>query len=555
MPGFRSTGAAPTSLPDCVQQPEGHTAVDELHQNLNARGHGQAGSATTPRPNGTAPAGPGVKRRLAVMAGALALIVTGIWTSLGVADQAPATAGPVATSVAGVQSLYAADLVARINAERGARSSGSAPIPTLTVDPGLQADAQAWSAHIAATGTVADPSLPPGSGPSSQVCVFAANSGSTGYGYWPGDGSDGMDAAYMASTYHRQNELEAAYTSVGVGVTCADNQAWTVELFGYQYGDIPSASARQSSQNASQGDPVPATPVVAGTPSGDPVYCPGQTIGPNGATTATSGQFAYPYAVAPVPGEPDGAAPAAGVGMAATNDGGGYWLARADGSVTAYGDAVNYGSMAGTSLNAPITHIVATNDGRGYWLVASDGGIFTFGDAHFYGSMGGQHLNAPVVDIAPTADDGGYWLVASDGGVFTFGDAKFAGSMGGHPLNEPVVGIARDGNTNGYWMVASDGGIFSFGGAPFLGSMGDVKLAQPVVGMASTPGGGGYWFVASDGGFFSFGNAAFLGSMGGKALNAPVTGMAADPTGSGYWMDASDGGVFSFGAAHFFGAE
>jgi uncharacterized protein YkwD len=549
MTGFRSTGAVPTSLPDCVEQLEGHTAVDQLHENLDAREPGRAGSATTHRPSGTAPAAPGVKRRLAVMAGALALIVTGIWTSIGVVSHAPATAGPVANSVAGVQSLYASDLVARINAERAARSS----IPQLSVDPGLQAAAQAWSAHIAATGTVADPSLPTCTGPATQVCVFAANSGSTGYGYWPGDGSDGMDAAYMASTYHRQNELDAAYMDVGVGVTCADNQAWTVELFGYEYGDIPSASARQSTQNATQGDPVPATPVVAGTATGDPVYCPGQTIGPNGATTATGGQYPYPYAVAAVPGEPDGVAPAAGVGMAATPDGGGYWLARADGSVSTHGDAVNYGSMAGTPLNAPITHIVATNDGKGYWLVAADGGIFTFGDAHFYGSMGGQHLNAPVVDIAPTADDAGYWLVASDGGVFTFGDAKFAGSMGGTHLNKPVVGIARAGNTNGYWMVASDGGIFSFGGAPFLGSTGNIRLNQPVVGMASTPSGGGYWFVASDGGIFSFGNAAFDGSMGGTPLNAPVTGMAADPVGNGYWMDAADGGIFSFGAAGYFG--
>ena len=32
-----------------------------------------------------------------------------------------------------------------------------------------------------------------------QVCAFAANSGDSGYGFWPGDGSDGMDGDYMAS--------------------------------------------------------------------------------------------------------------------------------------------------------------------------------------------------------------------------------------------------------------------------------------------------------------------------------------------------------------------
>jgi hypothetical protein len=46
--------------------------------------------------------------------------------------------------------------------------------------------------------------------------------------------------------------------------------------------------------------------------------------------------------------------------------------------------------------------MAATPDGGGYWLVASDGGIFTFGDAAFYGGTGGQHLNRPIVGMAPT---------------------------------------------------------------------------------------------------------------------------------------------------------
>jgi hypothetical protein len=560
MTGDRSIGAVRTSLKDCVLKLKGRISLDKWQEVSGAPGG-------DPRPEpltGSLPLrrapDPGLTRRLTVVAIALVMVVGGIWTVLGTVDRAPASAGPVANSIGSVQALYAQDLVARINAERGARSSPSVPVPQLSVDPGLQAEAQAWSAHIAAAGTVSDPSLPPCTGPGgaapspTQVCVFAANSGSTGYGFWPGDGSDGMDGAYMASTYHRQNELGAAYNLVGVGVTCAANQAWTVELYGYQYGDVPSANARQSSQNANQGMPVPATPVVAGTQTGDPVYCPGQTVGPNGATTSTGGQYPYPYAVSPVPGEPIGTLAAPTVGMASTPDGHGYWLAQANGNVAAYGDAFNYGGMAGTALNAPIAHIVATPDGHGYWLVAGDGGIFTFGDAGFYGSMGGQHLNAPVVDLAPTADGHGYWLVASDGGVFAFGDAHFDGSMGGQRLNQPVVGLARNGSANGYWLVAADGGIFSFGAAPFLGSTGNIRLTQPVVGIAATAGGGGYWFVAADGGIFSFGNASFLGSMGGQPLNQPVTGMATDPTGAGYWMVAADGGIFSFGSSLYYGS-
>ena len=260
-----------------------------------------------------------------------------------------------------------------------------------------------------------------------------------------------------------------------------------------------------------------------------------------------------PPTPAPTPPVANGNLPAPVVGIASFPDGSGYWLANAEGAVSAHGDAFNCGSMAGQSLNAAIAHIVATPDGKGYWLVASDGGTFAFGDAGFYGSMGGQHLNAPVVDIAPTPDGKGYWLVASDGGIFAFGDAQFHGSMGGQQLNRPVVGIAVDNQTGGYWEVATDGGIFAFG-APFFGSTGAITLNKPVNGMTATASDQGYWFVASDGGIFAFGNSQFYGSMGGSSLNAPVVGMATDNTTGGYWLVGADGGIFSF-AAPFYGAD
>ena len=50
--------------------------------------------------------------------------------------------------------------------------------------------------------------------------------------------------------------------------------------------------------------------------------------------------------------------------------------------------------------NKPVVGMAATPDGGGYWLVASDGGIFSFGDAVFYGSTGAIALNKPVVGMA-----------------------------------------------------------------------------------------------------------------------------------------------------------
>jgi hypothetical protein len=242
------------------------------------------------------------------------------------------------------------------------------------------------------------------------------------------------------------------------------------------------------------------------------------------------------------------------VGMAATPDGGGYWLVASDGGVFTYGDATFYGSAGGIHLNAPIVGMAATSDGGGYWLVASDGGVFAYGDANFYGSAGGIHLNDPIVGMAASPDDGGYWLVASDGGVFNYGSAAFHGSAGNIALNRPVVGMAATADGGGYWLVATDGGIFSYGDATFYGSTGDIHLNKPIVGMASAQYGQGYWLVASDGGIFAFGDAIFDGSTGNTTLNSPVVDMTTTPQGDGYWMTAGDGGVFNFGGSKFYGS-
>ena len=242
------------------------------------------------------------------------------------------------------------------------------------------------------------------------------------------------------------------------------------------------------------------------------------------------------------------------VGMAATSDGKGYWVAGSHGSVAVFGNATYYGSADGLTLSRPVVGMAATPDGQGYWLVASDGGIFSYGDAAFHGSAGNLVLNKPVVGMAATPDGQGYWLVASDGGIFSYGSARFYGSTGAITLNKPVVGMAATPDGKGYWLAASDGGVFAFGDAPFYGSMGGRPLNRPVVGMSGVPQGGGYWLVASDGGIFSFGSAVFHGSTGSLTLAQPMVGMAHTPDGGGYWMVAADGGIFSLGDAGFFGS-
>ena len=88
--------------------------------------------------------------------------------------------------------------------------------------------------------------------------------------------------------------------------------------------------------------------------------------------------------------------------------------------------------------------MAATPDGGGYWLVASDGGIFAYGDATFYGSTGSIQLNQPIVAMAAMPTGKGYWFTAADGGLFNYGDAPFLGATAGKGFGT-VVGMATDG--------------------------------------------------------------------------------------------------------------
>ena len=227
----------------------------------------------------------------------------------------------------------------------------------------------------------------------------------------------------------------------------------------------------------------------------------------------------------------------------------GFWLAKSDGTVLAFGEALHYGDMSDVDLVEPIVSMTPTGTGHGYWLVASDGGIFSFGDAQFHGSAGGIDLDQPIVDMATTPDGAGYWLAAADGGIFTYGSARFLGSMGGVQLKEPVVGMDPTSSGDGYWLVASDGGIFSFGDAEFFGSAGAINLEEPITGMTASADGAGYWFVATDGGVFAFGEVDFHGSRGGRFNRGPVVSMARTFSGDGYWIVTNTGTSYPFGDA------
>jgi hypothetical protein len=252
--------------------------------------------------------------------------------------------------------------------------------------------------------------------------------------------------------------------------------------------------------------------------------------------------------------DPTGNAVAAGaqsvsgsvVAAAAAGPSGGEWETTGTGSVTPLDGATPHGSIT-QALAKPIVGMAATPDGGGYWLVGADGGVFSFGDAVFHGGTGGTRLNAPIVGMAATPDGGGYWLVGTDGGIFTYGDATFYGGEGGTHLNARIVGMASTPDGKGYWLVGADGGTFSFGDAVFHGGMGGTHLNAPVVGMAVTPSGTGYWLVGADGGVFSFGSATFYGSGVGQMVTGAIVDVIPSPDGAGYNLTSQTGTNYRFG--------
>ena len=250
------------------------------------------------------------------------------------------------------------------------------------------------------------------------------------------------------------------------------------------------------------------------------------------------------------------------VGIAATPDGKGYWLAQSGGGVFAYGSARFYGSIPGRGIKlaAPIAAVAATPDGKGYWLASEDGGVFAFGDARFYGSLPARmiHPHAVIVGISPTPDGKGYWLLGADGGVFAFGDARFYGTAGVGLAN---VAMSPTHDGKGYFVFRATGDRPAIEGdaalpAAQLNQTGPTVMDALLSDGVATADGGGDWEVGTDGGVFSYGDAHFYGSLPGVGISptAPIVGIAPGPGDRGYWLLGADGGVFAFGDAVFHGS-
>jgi hypothetical protein len=231
----------------------------------------------------------------------------------------------------------------------------------------------------------------------------------------------------------------------------------------------------------------------------------------------------------------------------------GFWLASANGSVFAAGDAPSFASVHVPSTD-PVVGIAATADGEGYWLVTADGSVYTEGDAHYHGSLPGLGIGVDdIVAIAPTGDGGGYWMIGRDGGEFAFGDAHYHGSLPGLGIHvDNIVGMVATSNGGGYWLVGSDGGVFAFGDTHYVGSLPGLGVhVNDIRAMIPAPSRAGYVLVGADGGSFVLGSGVhYYGSLPGEHITvSDIVGLALTPDTDGYWFAGANGASYAFGDA------
>lgn len=170
--------------------------------------------------------------------------------------------------------------------------------------------------------------------------------------------------------------------------------------------------------------------------------------------------------------------------------------------------------------NDPVIGIAATTNSQGYWIATGGGGVFAFGNAVYTPSnpMAPGHSGTIVAIAAAQHTSEGYWLLSSTGQVYAYGGA---GYFGGTPplyssIGEKIVAMATTPTGGGYWLLSNYGEVWGYGAA--FAHMGG--FANPGPGLGTTPydwyaaigagtPGGGFWMVRTHGTIYSYSGQVF----------------------------------------------
>jgi hypothetical protein len=224
-----------------------------------------------------------------------------------------------------------------------------------------------------------------------------------------------------------------------------------------------------------------------------------------------------------------------------------YWLYTAQGNVIAVGGKTWYGSPFASNkvTTSSIVGMAATSDKRGYWLASSTGHVYAYGDAHVASTtMAPSH---PVIGIV-AAPGGGYWLFTAAGNVYDAGAATWYGSPWASGTGATsIVGMTATRDGRGYWLVTSTGTVYAYGDAKAETAL---VTSHPIKGIVASPT-GGFWVYNVFGNVPYSPDTTWYGSPASSlhVSTTTVTGMSATPDGHGYWVVTTSGHVYGFGDA------
>ena len=158
------------------------------------------------------------------------------------------------------------------------------------------------------------------------------------------------------------------------------------------------------------------------------------------------------------------------VAMAATPDGGGYWLADANGTVFSFGDALQLAPVSPVRVTSSVTGLAVSGNGTGAWMAEQDGTVLSLGTATAHGSLTGVPATSPVTSIAavlmPAPDTLAYDLAEADGRVAAVGQAAYYGSAFGKHLVARIIALVSTPDRKGYWLIGADGSVYPVRGCP-----------------------------------------------------------------------------------------
>ena len=251
------------------------------------------------------------------------------------------------------------------------RSPGrTAPIALTALSPPAgRAWRKAWARALATGRRLRAAAATPASS-ISRLTTISATSASTG------TGSVATAASFQASCSSRGKDSVllwdlTSYSIIGrLSTSCPGARQATIPRSARLRGDHPAASLRVLASHGKQGAMrASAVGRVARSACLSLVAMALMVLMAAQPSTAQQRGDAKRPATAVVTG--DGAAATTGL--------------FGDGGVLRYGAAQFFGSPTQMHLAAPIVAMAATPDGGGYWLVGADGGVLTYGDARYFG--------------------------------------------------------------------------------------------------------------------------------------------------------------------------